>query len=63
MSPVFHEFDAYNDQAVTALGALGVDTDKLGPTVAGELSSVDAQAPATLPSTSSFPSVRQTRTS
>lgn len=47
--PVFHDFDAYNDQAVTALGALGVDTDKLGPTVAGELNSVDPQTPANFP--------------
>ncbi len=51
--PVSHEFDAYNDQAVAALGALGVDTDKLGPTVAGELDTVDPQTPANFPTSDS----------
>jgi predicted small lipoprotein YifL len=47
--PVFHDFDAYNDAAVTTLGNLGVDTDKLGPTEAGELAAVDPRAPEKFP--------------
>jgi hypothetical protein len=51
--PVFRDFDAYNDEAVKALGALGVDTDKFGPTVAAELAKVDLTAPGDLPTTES----------
>jgi len=51
--PVFHDFDAYNDQAVTALGALGVDTGKLGPIIADELNKVDPQTPANFPNAES----------
>jgi hypothetical protein len=47
--PVFHDFDAYNDSAVTALAGLGVDTDKLGQTEAGELAAVDPAAPEQYP--------------
>jgi hypothetical protein len=52
--PVFHDFDAYNDAAVTALGALGVDTNALGPTEAGELAAVDPRAPEKFPDPESF---------
>jgi hypothetical protein len=51
--PVFHDFDAYNDLAVTALGGLGVDVDKLGPAVAGELDSTDPDTPANFPDATS----------
>lgn len=50
---VFREFDEYNDEAVKALAALGVDTDKLGPTVAAELAKIDLAAPGDLPTTES----------
>jgi hypothetical protein len=50
----FREFDAYNTQAVAALKALGVDTDKLGATVAGELNTVDPQTPANIPDSNSI---------
>jgi hypothetical protein len=51
--PVFHDFDAYNDLAVTALGGIGVDVEKLGPTVAGELDSTDPNTPANFPDATS----------
>jgi hypothetical protein len=51
--PVFHDFDTYNDLAVTTLGGLGVDVDKLGPTVAGELDTTDPDTPANFPDATS----------
>jgi hypothetical protein len=50
---VFHEFDVYNDLAVTAVGGLGVDTEKLGATVAAELDATDPDTPANYPDATS----------
>jgi hypothetical protein len=47
--PVFKDFDAYNDAAVSALGTLGVDTDKLSTTLADELAAVDTSTPESFP--------------
>jgi hypothetical protein len=54
--PVFHEFDSYNDAAVATLGALGVDTDKLGSTEADELAAVDTNSPDKFPDANSVAS-------
>lgn len=54
--PVLRDFDAYNDAAVQAVAALGVDVDALGRSLADELSAMDVTKPETLPTTESVAS-------